>query len=524
MLVLFLWTLALLHPAHALDDPGRNAGALRHVVILHTNDLHGSIEPWTGWEGELLGRRMGGMAWLAGAVSRVRAEEGPQKVLLLDAGDALGDSMLADLTRGEAVLELMRALRYDAVAVGNHEVDFGALRLFEPAAPQAPRILAANLRRKADGAHPAAPAALIERAGVRIGVIGLAYPNTPLTTAAKNVRELSFDADPARAVRSALPRLREEGAELVIVLSHLGLGAEKKLAEDAPGIDVIVGGHSHNRVPQALRIGNTLLVQAGAHGSDLGRLDLWLDGAKVVRHRRELIALDHARVGADAQVAQRVATLRAPHASELDAPLGVAAEPIVRAQTLAGASPGKRDAESPADSLFADILRSETRSDIALLPGVGYGLAIPAGPVRAGQLRGLVPHDSRVVTLTLTGAQVRAILEQSLENVYTQDPARKVGGMIQVSGLRFVYDAGRPAGERIVRLERDGGTWNEKARYRVATNTLLAEGGHGYQAFLAGRERADHGGQYDMIAGWVRRNTPVRTPPPGRILRAADPR
>ena len=132
--------------------------------------------------------------------------------------------------------------------------------------------------------------------------------------------------------------------------------------------------------------------------------------------------------------------LLASHQQALQEPVGVAGDWLVRAQTLAGQEARKRDQESPADSLFADILREETRADVALLPGVGYGVAIPPGPITAAQLRQLIPHDGRVFTMQLAGAQIRDILEQSVENTFSDDPATKVGGMIQVSGIRFRFD------------------------------------------------------------------------------------
>jgi 2',3'-cyclic-nucleotide 2'-phosphodiesterase (5'-nucleotidase family) len=411
----------------------------QHVVtLLHTNDLHGHIDSWQGWEGDLAGKRIGGADRLATAIAQVRAVRGRDNVLLLDAGDTIGDTLLAELTKGQAVLEVMRALRYDAMTLGNHEPDFGAEILRQYIAGSSFPVLAANVRSATTDELIARPSMIKDVAGVKVGVIGLAYPNTPWTTAKKNVAGLRFEADSAAIARRYVADLRSSGAALVVVLSHLGLAPDRDLAAAVDGIDVIVGGHSHNRMSQAMRVGRTYIVQAGAHGSDLGRLDLVLDrDGTVVEARRELITLDHARVPADPAMRELVQRLAAPHRGATTEMLGVATGTVARAQTLAGNEPRKRDEQSPADSLFADILRDETGSDIALLPGVGYGVAIPKGPVTASDLRNLVPHPTKVVTLTITGRQLRAILEQSVENTYTEDPLQKVGGIIQVSGVRF---------------------------------------------------------------------------------------
>ena len=308
---------------------------------------------------------------------------------------------------------------------------------------------------------------------------------------------------------------------MVIALTHLGLGADTHLARTVEGIDVIVGGHSHNRMTEALRVGNTLIVQAGAHGSDLGRLDLTIQGGKITAHARTLIPLDHARIPSDLSTARLIDKLLEPHRKALAERVGTAKGWLVRAQTLAGQAARKRDQESPIDSLFADILRAETKAEVGLLPGVGYGVAIPPGPITAAQLRQMLPHEGKVVTLRLTGTQIREILEQSLENTYTDNPAKKVGGMIQVSGIRFRYDASRPRGSRVLQIERTEGRWNVKRTYKVVTNSMLAHGGHNYRTFLKGQDRTEGGSQYETIRRWIAGHSPVSTPPPGRIRKTA---
>lgn len=131
-------------------------------------------------------------------------------------------------------------------------------------------------------------------------------------------------------------------------------------------------------------------------------------------------------------MAARIDELVGPLRSKEGKPIGQAWDWLIRAQTLAGTEPRKRDQESPVDSLFADIIREVTGTDVALLPGVGYGVAIPPGPITVEALRNLIPHESRIFVMEMNGAQLLKVLEQSVENTYTDDPAKKVGGMIQV--------------------------------------------------------------------------------------------
>ena len=487
----------------------------RTLTVLHTNDLHGHVEPWSGW-GELAGRTVGGLDRLASAIKQARAEAGAGKTLLLDAGDTFGDTLIADRTQGKVMVDAMNAMGYDAMVIGNHEPDFTAATLKERIREARFAVLAANIR-NTNGHLYARPYLLRVVNGVNVGILGLAYPNTSATTAAKNVTGLEF-LDAVETARNFVPRLRKEGAQLVIVLSHYGLAADQKLARQVPGIDLIVGGHSHNRMNEALREGDTLIVQAGAHGSDLGRIDLDIADGRIVDHRRRLITIDNATYTPDTKVTAIVAGHLRRYRAELDQKIGEAASPITRAQTLAGETPAKRDQQSPADSLFADILRDASGTEVALLPGVGYGVAIPPGPITQRLLRNLIPHESRTVTLSLSGAQLRAILEQSLENTYTDDPKKKVGGLIQVSGLTFEYDRDAPTGQRVLEIVVGAAPLDSERRYRVVTNSLLAEGGHHYRTFKEASDKQEGRPQYEVVRQALARQRPVAVPNDLRIV------
>jgi 2',3'-cyclic-nucleotide 2'-phosphodiesterase (5'-nucleotidase family) len=487
------------------------------VTILHTNDFHGHLEPWTGWEGNLTGKTIGGLAHLATAIKQVRQQAGPDKVLLLDAGDAIGDTLIAAETKGQAVLEVMEALRYDALAIGNHEPDFSAGRLRKYMQSDRIPLLAANVRDRATGKPFAMPFIVREAGGVQVGVLGLGYPNTPLTTARKNVADLEFRDDSAAVVREYLPQLRDQEAEIIVVLSHLGLGADLRLAKEVKGIDLIVGGHSHNRMAEATRVADTLIVQAGAHGSDLGRVDLVIENGKITKHRRQLVLIDNSSVPADPEIAAIVKRFVSPLLGTLDERIAEAVTPIVRAQTLAGQHPRKRDRQSPVDCLFADIIRERTGSDIALLPGVGYGVAIPPGPITAAMLRNLLPHESQVVSMDLSGQQIVRVLEQAVENTFTDDPMRKVGGMIQVSGVRFAYEVKAEPFRRVREVRVGGAPLEPQRTYRVSTNSMLAAGGHRYAILTEGQEREEHGGQYEMVSAWMRQQESIHAPDEVRL-------
>jgi 5'-nucleotidase/UDP-sugar diphosphatase len=491
----------------------------RNLTILHTNDIHGHLESWLGWEGDLKDKTVGGLDRLAAQIEKVRGEMMPNNVLLLDAGDTIGDTGVAAETEGRAVVETMNAMRFDAMVVGNHEPDFTHAKLLERIREAKFPILAANIADKTVDKLFTKPYVIKTIGGVRVGILGLAYPNTPLTSAKKNVENLIF-RDSVETAREFVPILRREGAEIIVALTHLGLNGDKRLAEEIAGIDVIVGGHSHNRMTEALRVRGTLIVQAGAHGSDLGRLDLTVENGRVTAFKRTLIPIT--KVESDKTVAAVVEKQIAPHKAKLNEKIGETSSLIIRAQTIAGGEPEKRDAESPADSLFADAIRETTKTEIAFLPGLGYGVAIQKGVITANELRNLIPHDAAVFTMKLTGTQIREVLEQAIENVFTTDATKKVGGMIQVSGLRFSYDATLSRGGRVKEIFVGDKPLEKPRSYTVAINALLAEGGHNQKTFILGAEKREVGKQYETVKKWIAAQKIVSVPPSNRITKIAE--
>lgn len=499
----------------AAEQSSAEAGP-KSLTILHTNDWHGHLSAWRGWDGPLAGKTIGGAALLATVVKQVRTAVGAEAVLLLDAGDTFSDSMLAVETQGRAVVQVMNAVGYDAMVVGNHDPDFTMKVLHQRIQDADFAVLAANLLDGQTAQPSVQPAVIREKAGVKIGILGLAYPHTALTTQRHNIEGVQF-VSAAEVAQKWVPQLRSQGAQLVVVLSHLGLGADVALARAVADIDVIVGGHSHNRINRPLQIGRTLIVQAGAHGSDLGRLDITVRDGQVEGHHGQLVLLDHDIYAPDPEMAALVKQMRAPHRERLEAPVTKTSRVISRAQTLAGPTPRQRDAESPVDALFADLLRAALQVEIVLLPGVGYGVAIGPGMVTAEDLRNLLPHESQMVSMKMTGEQIGEILEQSIENVVTDDPTKRVGGMIQVSGAAFTFDPAQSSFHRLQHVLVQGEPLQPDRVYEIATNSLLAQGGHRYRAFLKGRDRQERGSQYDLIRDRLQQYGVIEPPPAGRI-------
>ena len=456
---------------------------IHRLTVLHMNDFHSRHE---AVDGRALacdaGREgcFGGSARLATAIKaqRAAAEADGRIVLLLDAGDQFQGSLFYTAHQGMAELAVMHAVGTDAMAVGNHEFDNGPGTLGRFADAARFPVLSANVDATAEPALMGRlrPYALFDRAGLRIAVVGLTTTDALLSSSpGPNVR--IGDAKAALATNAAAARAA--GADMVIALSHLGVAADGGL--DVPGVGVILGGHSHtllsNIEPGALgphpvvSPSGALVVQAGAYGRYLGRLDLDLavDG-RVLAYGGECrhVGLDMAE---DPDVAAIVAQYAAPLQEVRRRQVAVLPEELAIASC--------RVSQCAFGQLVADALLAAAHgADVAIMNGGGLRTGLRAGPATLGDVLNALPFGNSLATVTLTGADLRMAVEHGLGLVGR-------GGFPQVAGMRLEWNALRPAGDRITEFKIRGpdGAWTDldpERRYLVATNNFIRGGGDGY--------------------------------------------
>ena len=498
---------------HARHDP-RPTGT-RHVTILYTNDFHSAFDPVPAFW--MPGTpRLGGAAALAALVEHERARA--RTSFLLDAGD-MYTGTLSHLTEGEALLEMMRLMRYDAMAVGNHEFDYG-WQAFEQGITRVPfPVVCCNVRYRGTGVRFTRPSVILERDGVRLGVVGVmgrrAARNTIMPS---RVAELDF-TDPVEEARAVVQRLRPD-VDVVVVLGHQGhpgpmqsdaeadAAVQRSLDEDlafcgaVPGIDVYVGAHSHHGLERPLVHPDTgtIVTQTFGYGTRLGRIRLALDGGRVTGHDVALLKVFTDRLAPHAGVARRVAAYRARVADRIGPPVGRAARRLTR----------KYHAESTLGAFCCDVLRATRGADVAITNAGGLRADIPAGPIDRGVVLDALPFLNDAVTMALPGGALRAVLEQgcSLE-----------AGMMQVAGLVAHVDLARPVGARVVDVTVNGAPLEPERTYRVTTNSFLAEGGDGYAAFRAGAVEARDDVLSALVLAHVRARGTVDLPAMGRVVR-----
>ncbi len=478
------------------------------IAILHTNDIHGALEGETIGPGDPPVTR-GGLANLVGHIYQARAARAG-RVLVLDAGDAWNGTFISNMTRGKAVVQAMNAAGYDAMALGNHDFDWGQETVKERAREATFPFLGANIQEVSTGQLFAPVKAYIVKpvGSVRVGVIGLANPDTPAITKPGNVQGLRF-LPAMEAVGRYLPQLRQQ-ADLVVVLSHMGIADDERLARSVPGIDVIVGGHSHTQLRDPRRFGDTIYVQAGSGARFLGQLELVLDRkGRIVSYTREdeLVEVTNTRTIPHPQVASMVAAYTQQAKAEAERVVG---ETLVDLdQAFSG--------ECRLCNLVADAMREADMgdgrvADLAFHNLGGIRASIPRGPIRYGQLYEALPFDNRVVSMYLTGQQIMNILGRAVS-------ASRVNAA--VSGFSFTYDQSRPQGSRVLGVEIAGRPLDLGRSYRMVTTDYLASGGDGQEEFKNGRELVYGDLLVDVVASFVGKHSPLDVQLEGRIRSAS---
>ena len=472
------------------------------LTILHVNDLHGYILPF---EDKTLDpdSLSGGAAYLAQIIERERFKN-PEGTLLLAAGDMFQGTPISNIFRGRPVIEIMNLLRFEAMAIGNHEFDWGREALSELIAAANFPFLSANITdtqgRPIQGTRPYI---ILTRKNVRIAIIGVTTTETAYTTKPANVSDLVF-SHPEKILPDVISEVRSQGAGLVIILSHLGFDADRELAAKVRGIDVIVGGHSHTAVTRPVNVGETLVVQAGYYGLYLGVLELKYDTStgKVVGYGRDSgLRRVSAAPGSlfDEDVSRIVEKYHRQIKAEYSRIVGSTSVDLTK-------SP---DRESNIGNLICDSMIEATGANIAFQNSGGIRSDISKGDITLEEAFDLLPFDNTLVVMDLTGHQILQLLEQN------------AGGeqkILQVAGLKVEYDLSRPPGARVLRVLVAEDPLRDTQVYRVVTNDFLAVGGDRFDTFTQGTNIVYGDPMRDVFIHYLSKHSPVRPEIDGRII------
>lgn len=523
MLVMLAALLVGAMPVLAAPDA---QAATTTVTIVSTNDFHGALEGSV----QSFSRpdKVGGADYVTGYINIVR-QENPGGTLWLDAGDAMQGTLISNYFYGASVIDAFNAGGVDAMAIGNHEFDWGQEVLADREAQAEFPFLAANIFYAKENGNPnsghggrphwAKPYVILEANGVKVGVIGIGNPETPSVANPILVNNLVF-LDGAEAVNEVIPEVEAEGATMIVVLAHIGgffPNFNEGIKDLACGVssdkvDLIVSGHTHSRIDDVLC--DIPVVQAYSGGTAFARVDFTVDTAtgEAASYFMNFAPTTtyQTRFGSPAKYHgvtvvpdPAVQAIVMDYAAEVEAikntVVGETTAPITRNYRY----------ESAMGDWITDIMRSYDPSiDFAFTNSGGLRADIDAGPITFGEIFAAQPFDNTLVLVQLSGTELRAFMEQGVSGLH---------GVIQVSGLSFTFNYDLPRGSRIIGDIIDDSTGmpiNPTEEYTIAVNDFMANGGDDFTTLPGNPQTNTYVIVRDLVVSWTQANSPFTAPDP----------
>jgi S-sulfosulfanyl-L-cysteine sulfohydrolase len=421
--------------------------------------------------------KLGGFAHLKTLVDRLRSDAGPGRSLLLDGGDLWQGSGLANIMQGADMVEAANLLGIEAMT-GHWEFTYGEQALRANLERFKGEFLAQNVFLTEEAAFNDAkafdaaskrvfkPATIRELGGYRIAVIGQAFPYVPIAHPRRFTPDWTFGIREDELQKLVDSLRTDDKVDAVVLLSHNGMDVDLKLASRVTGIDVILGGHTHDAVPQPITVSNaggiTLVTNAGSSGKFIGVLDLEIGKGRVMDARYRLLPVFSELLKPDAAMAALIEKMREPHVSAYAAKITTTDRLLYRRGNFGGS----------VDHLICDALRGELNAEIALSPGFRWGNSVlPGQPVTMEDVLSetAITYPETYV-LSMTGSQIKDILEDVCDNLFNLDPYHQQGGdMVRVGGFTYTCTPQESLGRRISELKLDSGRPLQAGKsYKVA--------------------------------------------------------
>ena len=445
------------------------------VDILEINDFHGALKE----DGKNVGASK-----LVNEIKK--AKESNPNTVVVSAGDNFNGSAVSNLLYGEPVAKVFKEAGFVISAVGNHEFDWGIDKIANWKTTAGLPFLAANIYEKSTGKPVtwADPYKIIDVNGVKVGFIGLTTRATAYTTKPDVVANLDFK-DPVEIAKQMLPVVKKQGADIVILLTHIGAFQDKTTKEittEEPGLLKIEGVNgiifAHTHQPVSGVVNNIAIVEGYYNGRDIGKLSFTIDKdtKTIIKSESSLDVLY-----------ERAASLKEDAATKAmfdgyTQKVGPILNEVV-GKTVKELDHNRMEL-STLGQASTDIMRAYSKADIAVTNGGGLRTSIPAGDITVGKMYEVMPFDNVLSNYEMTGAQVKDIFEHGIEN--------KEIGSVQFSGVKVVYVPGAEKGKKVVKIYLDNGTEIDPAKkYKVVTNDFMGTGGDNYTMFKAAKSLGD---------------------------------
>ncbi|WP_439524070.1 thiosulfohydrolase SoxB [Marivita sp.] len=462
---------------------GENKGAVPHVTGADFRKLYGiddgSPSHYALSSGDFSSLaqaygRVGGLDRVATVVNAIRADR--PDALLLDGGDTWHGSYTCHKTQGQDMVNVMNGLKPDAMTF-HWEFTLGSDRVAEIVEGLPFAALGQNIF-DAEWDEPAElfpPYKFFERGGVKIAVIGQAFPYMPIANPGWMFPEYSFGIRDEH-MQEMVDEVRAQGAECVVCLSHNGFDVDKSMASKVTGIDVILTGHTHDALPEPVLVGDTILIASGSNGKFVSRVDLDIQNGRMMGFRHKLIPIFSDVIAPDPEMTALIDEQRAPFKADLEEVIGQTDSLLYRRGNFNGTW----------DDLICDALLSEREADIAMSPGVRWGPSlIPGDNITREDIWNVTSMSyGKAYRSEMTGEFIKIILEDVADNIFNPDPYYQQGGdMVRIGGMGYRIDVRKPQGERItdMTLLKTGEAIDPAKNYVVAGWASVNEGTEGPQ-------------------------------------------
>ncbi len=426
---------------------------LEKITILHWNDFHASFNPYPSSD-DPQSPLVSGSAYFSSWLDSLKKRS--ENFVLVCAGDELVGTALSTLTSGKAEFEILNMIKPDVFELGNHEFDYGLENLKSLIDFAEFPIVCANVVEEETDATLVPPYLVLQKGKAKIAFLGLNTEELKEVVIEKGTLGLVVKS-PENTLRRYLKLLKKE-SDLVVLVSHMGIEEDKKIAEKVKGLDVIIGGHSHTRLFYPKVVNQTVICQAGSKGKYIGKLDLIVDLEKdrLLNFEERLIETLNDRVSPDRAIQKKIDSLEKELAPDLDLVIG---------KLL---SPWERDSfgESNLGNWEADVMREYTNSDVAFINSGALRKNLPEGPIKVRDIWEINPFSDHFVSFYLTGKKLVDILETNSSSDYI---------LMQVSGIKYTCDPKRPQGKRIIDVWINGKPLLPNKRYKVAINDYMLD-------------------------------------------------
>jgi sulfur-oxidizing protein SoxB len=458
-----------------IQSGSRQAHAFSNVDFVEAAEIYG---------------KMGGVAYLGGLINQLRDESGLENTLLLDGGDSWQGSATALWTQGQDMLDMAHLLKVDAMT-GHWEFTYGAEKFQQNIAKFRGAFIAQNisLREEAqfnlntDNAAVFKPYIIKHLKNARVAIIGQAFPYTPIANPRYLIPDWQFGIQEQRLQALINDLRRDKKANVIVLLSHNGMGVDLKLASRIKGLDIILGGHTHDALPKPILINKTWVTNAGSHGKFLGVVDLEIKQGKLKQCHYQLLPIFSNLLSPDNTIQKSIETIRSPYLKKLRQPLAVTDKLLYRRDTFQGSF----------DEILLNALRVVNNAEISFSPGFRWGNSLL--PKQTLYFEDVMNHTAitypNSYVQTLSGQQIKAILEDVADNLFNPDPYYRQGGdMVRVGGMRYKMNPNALMGKRISGLQ----LWNGQPL--MANKTYKVSGWASVNTLATGKPMWDVASDY----------------------------